>query len=180
MTFDVDNFKEVGSVGNQRQGGQTYAVSSDTDVLSTMMAQSYLDAIQDKLNERDMVLLTGTNGSALVQVSKSGTVITSVGVVVIGPGAAFSGPGALSTEVPFTDITTTGADAFTLADGNFGQLMVLTLVVDGGNAVITPATRLGYATITMADAGDSVQLMFKSGGWAVIGQGGVGTGPVVA
>jgi len=68
----------------------------------------------------------------------------------------------------------------TLADGDVGQLLNITLIVDGGTMTLTPANGLGYSTIAFADAGDSVQLEFKSGGWAVIGQGGISTGPVVA
>lgn len=180
MTFDVANFKEIGGPGNAEGGGQMYSVFSDTDALAAMLAVSYLDAIEAKLNSRDLVVLSGTDASTLVQVSKSGTVITSNGVLAEGPGQAISGPGVVDIVTPFTDMTTTGADAFTLANGSIGQKKTVTLIVDGGNAVLTPATRLGYATITFADAGDTVQLQFKALGWAVIGQGGVGTGPVVA
>ena len=181
MALVLENFKEVGGPGNSPDGGQMYSVFSDTDTLATMLASGYLDGLTAKVNVRDIIVLSGTDGSQLVQISSNtGGVVQVVNLSVSSPAQAISGPGAVDIIAPVTDLTTTGADAYTFANGAVGQKKTITLVVDAGNAVITPATRLGYATITMADAGDTVQLEFKSGGWAVIGQGGLGTGPVVA
>ncbi len=181
MALNEANFKEIGGPGNSQDGGQVYSVFSDTDSLATMLASGYLDGLSDTLNAQDSIVLSGTDGSQMVQIDAiTAGVVTVVAAANTGAAQAISGPGAVDITSRSTDITTTGADAFTLADGAVGQLKNVTLVVDGGSAVLTPATRLGYATITFADAGDSVQLEFKSGGWAVIGQGGLGTGPVVA
>lgn len=181
MALDVADFKEVGGVGNSDQGGQTYSAFSDADSLATMMASGYLDAFAYIMNVRDTVLLSGTDFSQLVRVAtNSGGVVTVTEAQGAGEAQALSGPGAANITQLVTDVTTTGADAVTLADGAVGQVKIITLVVDGGTMVLTPATRLGYATITFADAGDTVTLMFKSGGWAVTGQGGLSTGPVVA
>lgn len=180
MTFEIANFKEIGGPGNAGGGGQMYSVFSTTDALSIMLADSYLDEIEDKLNSRDLVILSGIDASTLVQVTKTGTVITSNGVLAEGPGQAITDTGAIDIVTPFTDITTTGAAAMSLVDGSVGQIKTITLIVDGGTATITPDNALNFTTITMADAGDSVQLQFKALGWAVIGQGGLAGGPVVA
>lgn len=81
---------------------------------------------------------------------------------------ALSGPGAINITTNTTTITTTGADAFTLADGAVGQYKTIVMIVDGGDATITPTNLLGYTTITMGDVGDCVILQFIGTEWAVI------------
>lgn len=182
LVIETD-FMEVDSHSNKSDGGQTYSVSSDADTLGAMMVSGYLDALAaaGKINVQDNILLNGTDGCQLVMVKS----ITS-GVVVVSASAntgiaeTLSGAGAIPITARSVDLTTGGTDAMTIADGAVGQLLNITHVSDGGSAVITPANGLGYTTITMEDAGDSVQLEMKSGGWAVIGQGGISTGPVVA
>lgn len=67
--------------------------------------------------------------------------------------------------------TTAGAIAASLANGSEGQIVTLILKVDGGSDVtITPTTPLGYASITLDDAGDSVTLLYTSAGWAAIAE----------
>ncbi len=179
MTLDVNNFKEVGSAANFADGGQIYSVFSDTDSLGTMMDDGYLDDLNDKLNSRDSVFLSGTDGNQVVQVTNTANVITVSSAANTGVATTLTGPGAIPVTNRSVDVTSTGADATTLADGAVGQLLNVTLIVDGGTMTMTPVSALGYSTIAFADAGDSVQLEFKSGGWAVVGQGGISTGPVV-
>ena len=64
MALSVGDFKEVGGPGNQEGGGQTYSAFSSSDTLATMLASGYLDAFSYKLNVRDAVLLSGTDGAA--------------------------------------------------------------------------------------------------------------------
>ena len=97
---------------------------------------------------------------------------------LISTSEALSGPGALSLDFATSVLTTTGADAFTLADGVVGQRKRIILAVDGGDATITPATFLNGTTITFADAGDSIDLEWVTTlGWATVGSTGA---PVVA
>ena len=65
---------------------------------------------------------------------------------------------------------TAGSNATTLADGTvIGQIKVIINDVDGGTSVLTPADRLGFATINFADDGDSATLMWTgTTGWAVL------------
>ena len=87
-----------------------------------------------------------------------------------------SGPGAINVTSAVTLLTTTGADAFTLAAGTtFGQLKTIILITDGGDATITPTGLQGGTTITLSAAGESVQLLY-AGGWIVLG----GNGFVIA
>jgi hypothetical protein len=79
---------------------------------------------------------------------------------------------------------TTGADgeSLTLADGFPGQELFIYLAVDGGgDGVLTPTTKTGFATITFADAGDAVLLRFlPTVGWIIIGAYGYAAPPVIA
>ncbi len=79
---------------------------------------------------------------------------------------------------------TTGADAeaLTLANGTPGQVITITLVVDGNGAgTLTPATCTGFATIVFADAGDIASLKYidDTVGWVLLGTAGVAAPPVI-
>lgn len=77
--------------------------------------------------------------------------------------------------------TTGGAEALTLADGTPGQKLTISLVSDGGDGTLTPATCSGFATIVFADAGDTVTLEFIDAtvGWIVTGAHGVTAQPAL-
>lgn len=182
MAFVIGtDFREVGGPGNKADGGQTYSVASDADTLGAMMVSGYLDALADKVNSQDTIILTGTDGTAIVQVTKTAGVITLATAVTTGIALAVTNPSAIAITHSSVDVTSASATPSpSLVDGAIGQRITITLTVDDGTMVLTPASRNGYATITFADAGDSVTLEFKSVGWTVIAQGGLSTGPVVA
>ncbi len=84
-----------------------------------------------------------------------------------------SGAGAISLFTDLTKLTTTGADALTLADGVDGQSKQIVMVTDGGDGTLTPATKTGYSTITFNDAGDTVTLLFTTTkGWLIMSNNG--------
>ena len=87
---------------------------------------------------------------------------------------SLSGPGAVNLTTAVTELTTTGADALTLADGTEGQLKFIVMIADGGDGTLTPTNLAGASTtITFNDVGDSAQLLFTNGEWYVVGQNGV-------
>ena len=57
-----------------------------------------------------------------------------------------------------------------LPNGTAGQLVTFVLDVDGGgNSVITPTTKSGFTTITLADVGDSCTVIYTTTrGWVAI------------
>ena len=82
---------------------------------------------------------------------------------------SLSGAGAVNLTDTVTEITSTGADALTLANGTVGQIKVITMIVDGGDATLTPTTFAGGSTITFNDAGDSVILVYNTTvGWVAV------------
>lgn len=123
-------------------------------------------------------------------------VVASGGKITVEEGGSIEGVGvggnvAVAADVLAIPVThahvskTTGADAeaLTLADGTPGQILTITLVVDGGGTgTLTPATCTGFTTIAFADAGDSACLRYidDTVGWVLVGTAGVAAPPAVA
>ena len=102
------------------------------------------------------------------------TVNASFGKDVILGTQSLSGAGAVDITNAYTNLTTTGAaQALTLANGTLGEMKVIAHAVDGGSAVLTPTTKIGFSTITFTAVGDSVMLVYTSAGWAIVGSRGV-------
>ena len=88
---------------------------------------------------------------------------------VFGTVGTRSGAGAVPITSGTVRLTTTGADALTLANGANGQLLTIVMVADGGDGTLTPTTKTGYTTITFNDVGDSVTLQyFTTLGWMIV------------
>ena len=89
---------------------------------------------------------------------------------VIGGAQALSGAGAANNTSLTTQLTSTGSNqAITLANGTNGQIKIVTMVVDGGDAILTPATFANGTSITFNDVGDTVLLVYNTtGGWALV------------
>ena len=105
--------------------------------------------------------------------SSSDLNLTASDNVNIGGGVIYSvqnitGPGAINLTDTVTFITTTGAEEYTLADGVEGQLKIIVMKGDGGNATITPDNLVGYTAIRFNDVEDSVQFLYGSTGWNII------------
>jgi len=74
------------------------------------------------------------------------------------------------------------AEALTLGNGTQGQVITISLEVDGGaDGTLTPATSSGFATIVFADVGDTASLQYvdDSVGWVITGTAGVAAPPVI-
>lgn len=109
----------------------------------------------------------------------------SGGVAYIPAGGTTSAADSLAIPVTHSYVAkTTGADgeALTLANGENGQILVISLVVDGGGTgTLTPTTCSGFLTIVFADAGDTAALMYvdDTTGWVILGLTGVAAPPVI-
>ena len=112
------------------------------------------------------------------QISKNattGAITTSAtyNATITGGVQSLSGAGAVDTTNLVTEITTTGADALTLANGSVGQIKIITMIVDGGDGTLTPTTFANGTTITFNDANDTVALLYANTiGWVVISNSG--------
>lgn len=115
--------------------------------------------------------VTSTNGfiGAL-----TGNVTGNVTGIQIGSVATRSGAGAVPITAATVQLTTTGANALTLANGTAGQLLSIVMVADGGDGTLTPTTKTGFSTLTFGDVGDAVTLQyFTTLGWMIVSNNGV-------
>ena len=76
-----------------------------------------------------------------------------------------TGGGALSTTTGISLISTTGTEAYTLADGIEGQIKVISMKVNGGNATVTPDNYVNGTSILFNNVNDTIVLMWQSTGW---------------
>jgi len=121
-------------------------------------------------------------------------VVASGGKITVEAGGSIEGVGVLGNvavaggvlAIPVTHAhvskTTGGAEALTLANGVPGQILTITLVTDGGDGTLTPATKTGFSTIVFADAKDSAALRYidDTVGWVLLGTAGVAAPPVIS
>ena len=110
--------------------------------------------------------VTSTNGFIG---AVTGNVTGNITGDVIATNQALSGAGAVNVTDMLTSLTTTGAaQALTLANGTLGQIKIISHVVDGGSAVLTPTTKIGFSTITFTAVGDSAMLIYTASGWDIV------------
>ena len=89
------------------------------------------------------------------------------GKAIRGGVQSLSGAGAVDLTNLVTELTTTGANALTLADGTTsGQMKIVNMIVDGGDGTLTPTTFANGTTITFDAVAESVTLVWNSAiGW---------------
>lgn len=83
-----------------------------------------------------------------------------------------SGAGAIPVTGAIVKLTTTGANALTLADGTDGQILTIVMIADGGDGTLTPTNKQGFSTITFNDAGDTATLLFTNSKWFILSNNG--------
>jgi len=118
--------------------------------------------------------VTSTNGfigavTGNITGNITGNVTGNITGDVFASNQALSGAGAVNITDMLTSLTTTGAtQALTLANGTVGQIKIISHVVDGGSAVLTPTTKIGFTTITFTNVGDSAMLIYTAAGWDIV------------
>ena len=91
----------------------------------------------------------------------------SYGKAIRGGVQQLSGAGAVDLTNLVTELTTTGANALTLANGTTsGQVKIINMIVDGGDGTLTPTTFANGSTVTFDAVAESVTLVWNSAiGW---------------
>ena len=112
--------------------------------------------------------------SATGDIGVDATVVTTTGTqtltnktlsAVVGTVQQLSGPGAIDVTSLITEITTTGADAYTFANGTLGQLKIILMAVNGGVGTVTPTSISGGTTLTFDAVSESITMVYTSIGW---------------
>lgn len=113
-----------------------------------------------------------TTSGAVIAATINNTGVATIGSLV-GSTQALSGAGAVNLTTLTTKVTSTGANALTLANGTDGQVKIILMVVDGGDATLTPTTKTGFSTIVFNDIGDGVILVYTTTtGWICVANNG--------
>ena len=124
--------------------------------------------ITTHVSNANLELNTDGTGTIELQTATNVTGNLTVSGAFIGSRQTISGAGAINLTTLYTEITTTSGDAYTLANGVIGQMKIIVMVVDGGDATITPTTFANGTRIVMDAVHDSVTLLYGANGWVAI------------
>lgn len=135
-------------------------------------AAGTLSATGDFAINTNKFQVTASSGNTTVAGTLGVTGLATATGGLAGGVQTLAGPGAVNVTTLTTALTTTGTgDALTLADGTNGQIKTIVYVAEGAGgdtAVLTPTNRLGFATITFNNIGDTATLQFVGTKWAII------------
>ena len=156
----------VSTVATQTLSGKTLTLPQINDTSSD---HQYIFAVSELAADRTVTLPLLAAADEFVFKDHAVTLDNKTLGTTFGTVQALSGAGAVDVTSMITQVTTTGADALTLANGANGQMKIITMVADGGDGTLTPATFANGTTITFNDVGDSVLLVYNTtGGWAAV------------
>jgi len=185
MPFQREAIHANGSgKSNLDNGGNLWVYSpTNGDSLATIEGANFFLPFQEALEVNDLILIaigSSTLTHSAVSVSNATTLTIVSPLVGVSVDSLVDTPGPISLLSRLTEITTTGAQAYTLANGTPGQFKAVALVVDGGTATITGGTDVFIDgattgnTIVMADVNDQFDLLFiSSNKWMVQATNGV-------
>ena len=156
----------VGTAATQTLAAKTLTLPQINDTSSD---HQYVFAVSELAADRTVTLPLLAGNDEFVFKDHAVTLDNKTLGTTFGTVQALSGAGAVDVTSLITQVTTTGADALTLANGANGQMKIITMVADGGDGTLTPATFANGSTITFNDVGDSVLLVYNTtGGWAAV------------
>ena len=138
-----------------------FIVSNDNEEAFRVDGGNREVVINEASGQTDFRAETNSYSSAfLVDASADNVQINAT--PVFGLTQSLSGAGAVDVVSAITEVTTTGANALTLADGVEGQLKFIVMITDGGDGTLTPTNCGSGSTITFNDAGDTATLLFTN------------------
>ena len=153
----------------------TSVSNADINIDANGTGSVYIDELRFRDNNitthvtnANLELTTDGTGTIELQTNTNVTGNLTVSGAFTGSRQTISGAGAINLTTLFTEITTTSADAYSLANGTVGQIKIITMAVNGGDATITPTTFANGTSITMDAVHDSVTLIYGANGWVVL------------
>ena len=176
--MNVDNLRLDGNTVSATSGGITLSPAAGQNVavggtnVKLTAAEANFTLMEATTTRTDTLSTDTSNGDLTIGTQGTGKIVlnadTSMAGAFIGSRQTISGAGAINLTTLFTEITTTGADAYSLANGTVGQVKIITMAVDGGDATITPTTFANGTSMTMDAVQDSVTLIYGANGWVVL------------
>lgn len=144
-----------------------FIVSNDNEEALRVDGANREVVINDGSGQTDFRAETNSYGSALL-VDASADQVQINATPILGLTQSLSGAGAVDVVSAITEITTTGANALTMADGVEGQIKFLVMVTDGGDGTLTPTNFGSGSTLTFNDAGDAAICLFTNSKWYLL------------
>lgn len=180
MAFVRSGFRGIGGYNRGFVGGQRYSYVNTDDTLAEIKVSGYFDLVANAVGANDLIDLIGSDGATTVGVGSGSVPVTvfpqgSGGVVTLTTAAA---AGVLDPTASFIQVTTTGTDVLSLADGTFpGQQLIVNIAVDGGSGAVTPTTA-AFTNVALLAAGDNCTLVWAGATWNCAAVAGT-TAPVI-
>ncbi len=162
VEYDADNDRVITSAGVNPVCGYAYDKAS---ALGDIIRVEFEAMIGDVSVADDLVVTNDVSIGGVLGI----TGVATFGSNVVKSVAAKSGAGAIPITASIVKLTTTGANALTLADGVDGQELSIIMIVDGGAGTLTPSNFGNGATLTFDDVGDSANLVFTNSKWYLVG-----------
>lgn len=148
------------------------AVDGATVGTSNPQQGKFLNLFSD--NHRPNSDGVSTSGTASYRWSEVNTLLLNGSKVVLTSPGLLTSSGAISVLKSHVKLNSSGgAIAATLADGADGHLMVITMIVAGSNAVVTPSNAAGFTSLTFNSVGDTATLIFSDADWMLLSSYGV-------
>jgi len=142
-------------ISTRNQLVEIYNATIDGTLTGSVIGNITGDVKGSVVADDSSIIIDGVTGKVVGPISK-----------IIGDVQQISGPGAISLDTLVTEITTTGTDdAYTLADGVVGQVKIIAMVGDAGDAIVTPTTFANGTDITFEDVNDNITLLYTTNGW---------------
>ena len=142
-------------VSTRNQLVEIYNATIDGTLTGSVVGNITGDVKGSVVADDSTIIIDGVAGKVVGPISR-----------IVGDVQQISGPGAISLDTLITEITTTATDdAYTLADGVLGQIKIIAMVGDAGDAVLTPTTFANGTDVTFEDVNDNITLLFTSNGW---------------
>ena len=149
--------------------GMAFSVVSDSDASAGTSAVKF--ATTSAANDQPVLEVTQAGTGVAFYMADGGIQHSSQVLEATNAGVAAD----LNSTVTILTTDAGGADVnnVSLADGVIGQTHIFTFKTEttaGDTIVITPATPVGFATVTFDAVGDSVTMVFDGVSWIIVGE----------
>jgi len=142
-------------ISTRNQLVEIYNATIDGTLTGSVIGNITGDVKGSVVADDSSIIIDGVTGKVVGPISR-----------IVGDVQQISGPGEISLETLVTEITTNATDdAYTLADGVVGQVKIIAMVGDAGDAIVTPTTFANGTDITFEDVNDNITLLYTTNGW---------------
>lgn len=168
----VNNRIIIGNLGDAENGTTGLIRDSDAQLEVFGSSASAVTLAASCITGQTANIFEVKTSATLAAAGTLATAFGPAGALITVPVGHTATTAAVNVNTPTTSLTTTApAQGITLANGVAGQIKTITHVATSGSgtAILTPATKTGYTTITFTNLADSVTLQYYATiGWVIV------------